>query len=75
MITQIEIARAQGKPYVYLGYRVDACASLKYKAAFHPQEELVGRPLDFEDPVWTRIESTPEDANQLEEPTKDGQSV
>lgn len=54
VLTMIEIARAQGKPYVYLGYRVRACASLKYKETFHPQEVLVGRPLDFDEPVWVR---------------------
>lgn len=59
VITQIEIARAQSKPYVYLGYRVDACPSLKYKAAFHPQEELQGRPLDFEEPIWKRADAPP----------------
>jgi leucyl-tRNA---protein transferase len=63
VLMQIEIARTQDKPYVYLGYRVDGCMSLKYKAAFHPQEELLDRPLDFEPPVWKRIESeTPDDS-------------
>lgn len=57
VITQIEIARAQSKPYVYLGYRVDGCPSLKYKAGFHPQEELIGRPLDFEAPIWQRADA------------------
>jgi leucyl-tRNA---protein transferase len=46
---------------MYLGYRVSACASLKYKAAFHPQEVLMGRPLDFEEPRWERLEIPPEE--------------
>lgn len=48
------LARSQGKPYVHLGYRVSACASLRYKSAFHPQEVLIGRPDDAEEPVWQR---------------------
>jgi arginine-tRNA-protein transferase len=55
VLALIEIARSQGKPYMYLGYRVSACASLKYKSAFHPQEGLIGRPLDFEEPRWERV--------------------
>lgn len=61
VLTLIEIARMQGKPYMYLGYRVSACASLKYKATFHPQEVLVGRPLDFEVPRWERLEMAPQE--------------
>lgn len=52
----IQLARAQGKPFVHLGYRVTACPSLRYKAAFHPQEVLVGRPADEETPTWERGE-------------------
>lgn len=57
VLALIDIAQSQGKPYMYLGYRVDACASLRYKAAFHPQEMLLGRPLDFENPRWVRVEA------------------
>jgi arginine-tRNA-protein transferase len=49
---QIELARERGIPYVYLGYRVDGCASLRYKGAFQPQERLVGRPDLPERAVW-----------------------
>lgn len=52
VLTHIAIARAQGKPHLYLGYRVSACASLRYKAQFHPQEVLIGRPADDEPPHW-----------------------
>lgn len=48
----VELSRAQGKPYVHLGYRVTECPSLRYKAAFHPQEVLLGRPADDEEPQW-----------------------
>ena len=57
VLALIDLARSQGKPYMYLGYRVSACASLKYKSAFHPQEALIGRPLDFEEPRWERVAS------------------
>jgi leucyl-tRNA---protein transferase len=43
VLSLIEDARAEGRPYVYLGYRVDGCASLRYKAAFRPHELLRGR--------------------------------
>jgi arginine-tRNA-protein transferase len=33
-------ARRRGLPYVYLGYFVDGCASLEYKANFRPNEIL-----------------------------------
>ena len=49
---QIEIARARGIPHVYLGYRVEGCASLKYKSAYKPHELLVGRPELDEEPIW-----------------------
>jgi arginine-tRNA-protein transferase len=45
-------ARASGRPYVYLGYRVAGCASLRYKAAFRPHELLAGRPEMDEEPTW-----------------------
>jgi arginine-tRNA-protein transferase len=51
-----ESARARGLRYVYLGYRVTGCASLRYKAAFRPHELLVGRPGMTERPVWRESE-------------------
>ena len=55
VVAQLEIARARGIPHVYLGYCVRACASLAYKAAFRPQERLVGAPADDEEPTWVRV--------------------
>jgi len=52
VLTLVSLARAQGKPYVYLGYRVSECPSLCYKAAYRPQEILVGWPADGESPRW-----------------------
>jgi arginine-tRNA-protein transferase len=54
VVTQIEIARRRGIPYLYLGYQVDGCMSLAYKASFRPQEHLVGLPEADETPVWRR---------------------
>ena len=50
----MDLARANGQPHVYLGYCVLACQSLRYKAAFRPQETLVGLPGDDEEPRWVR---------------------
>ncbi len=55
ILSLVELARATSRPYVYLGYCVLACQSLRYKAAFHPQELLIGLPGDDETPRWERI--------------------
>src|ERR1700722_396864 len=52
----VEAARAGGKPYVYLGFRVAGCASLRYKAAFRPHELLRGRPGLDEEPSWAALD-------------------
>jgi len=48
----VELARAQGIPHVYLGYRVAGCPSMAYKAGFRPHELLDGLPAFDEEPVW-----------------------
>jgi len=49
VLALVEDARASGRPYVYLGYRVEGCASLAYKGSFRPHELLRGSPaLDEE---------------------------
>lgn len=48
----IEEARQRGLPYVYLGYRVEGCASLEYKGRFRPHELLEGRPAPRALPIW-----------------------
>jgi arginine-tRNA-protein transferase len=53
----LEVARAQGIPHLYLGYRVLGCASLRYKDAFRPHELLEGRPALDEEPRW--VETAP----------------
>ena len=37
----IESARQRGLPHVYLGYYVEGCRSLEYKASFRPNDILV----------------------------------
>lgn len=49
----IDEAATRGLSSVYLGYLVDACPSLAYKARFNPRESLSGRPADHEVPTWT----------------------
>lgn len=48
----IELARERGIPWVYLGYRVLGCPSLRYKDAFRPHELLMNRPDSAEVPRW-----------------------
>lgn len=52
VVMLIEEARALGLEFVYLGYLVEGCASLAYKARFHPHERLVGRPPMSDAPTW-----------------------
>ena len=40
VLNLIDRARALGLPHVYLGYHVDGCPSLRYKASFRPNEIL-----------------------------------
>jgi arginine-tRNA-protein transferase len=58
VLTHIELARAHGIPHVYLGYRISNCASMRYKLGFRPQERLIGRPDDDEEPEWVLVDDT-----------------
>lgn len=55
VVLQIELARVRKLSHVYLGYCVEDCASLMYKAAFRPQERLIGLPADDEAPRWELV--------------------
>ena len=52
VLRAIAYARLRGIEHVYLGYCVEGCESLRYKARFRPQEQLVGRVDDSRDPRW-----------------------
>ena len=52
VLRAIEYARLRGIAHVYLGYCVEGCESLSYKARFRPQEKLVGRVDDGRTPRW-----------------------
>ncbi|MCE9666536.1 arginyltransferase [Myxococcus stipitatus] len=52
VVFQVELARQRGIPHVYLGYRVEGCASLRYKGNFRPHEVLTERPALDEAPAW-----------------------
>jgi arginine-tRNA-protein transferase len=52
VVISVEIAARRGRSHVYLGYRVEGCPSLRYKASFGPREELLGRPEPDEAPRW-----------------------
>ncbi|RKH35725.1 arginyltransferase [Corallococcus sicarius] len=60
VLFQVELARERGIPYVYLGYRVLACDSLRYKAGFRPHELLEGRPALDELPRWRPAPESPD---------------
>jgi len=64
VIAQAELARARGLAHLYLGYRVDACPSMAYKARFRPQERLMEWPGRDDAPRWK-----PADAPMDAEPT------
>jgi arginine-tRNA-protein transferase len=54
VVLGVEIAAMKGLPYVYLGYAVADCPSLRYKFSFGPREELQGWPEPNEEPRWAR---------------------
>lgn len=52
VLRTIEYARERGLAHVYLGYCVEGCPSLRYKARFGPQERLASRVERGEAPLW-----------------------
>ena len=54
MYQQIYLAQTNKLPWVYLGYYVQKCPSLSYKADYEPYEILKGDPSLNESPVWVK---------------------
>ena len=52
IVMLVDEARARGMKQVYLGYKVEGCASLTYKGRFGPHELLEGRPAPNIVPTW-----------------------
>jgi len=67
----LEQAREHGATHVYLGYRVQECASLRYKSSYHPHELLLGRPGLRDAPVWLPEEDYPKPAPLASAPDDD----
>lgn len=53
MYQQIYIAQTNNLPWVYLGYYVEKCSSLNYKADYKPFEILQNNPELNEQPIWS----------------------
>jgi len=49
ILDQVEFARRQGLPFVYLGYWIDGSRKMRYKNRFQPQEHLTAK-------GWVRTE-------------------
>ena len=55
LLQQIEFARRLGLRWIYLGYYVQGCQSLEYKADYAPAFLLTGRPEEDEIPIWKEV--------------------
>jgi len=52
LYNQIKFASRSNKKWIYLGYYVEECPSLSYKAEYKPYVTLNGRPSEYEDFSW-----------------------
>jgi arginine-tRNA-protein transferase len=43
ILDHVDYARAQGYPFVYLGYWIEGSRKMRYKDRFHPQERLTAK--------------------------------
>lgn len=50
---QIQYAKKRGLPWIYLGYYVQGCQSLRYKKDYKPLYLLDKRPEETMEPVWS----------------------
>lgn len=54
ILNQLLYAKRRGFDYAYLGYWIEDCQSMRYKARFGPHEILTRYPEDGETPEWVR---------------------
>ncbi len=52
LLKQIEFARERGLSWIYLGYYVSDCTSLRYKVRYKPHQILLNQPKPSEAPHW-----------------------
>ena len=52
LLKEIELAKARELSWVYLGYYVADCQSLRYKASYRPHQILRNQPEAEERPLW-----------------------
>lgn len=52
ILRQLSYARQKGLRHAYLGYWIEACPSMRYKARFRPHEILLDYPRDGEPALW-----------------------
>ena len=55
LLEQIALAKQLGLKWIYLGYYVQGCQSLSYKATYAPALELQGRPEENERAIWVPL--------------------
>ncbi|MDY0121125.1 MAG: arginyltransferase, partial [Sulfurimonas sp.] len=53
LYNQIRYARKYSKKWIYLGYYVQECPSLAYKAEYKPYLTLQGRPDLEKEYIWS----------------------
>jgi len=63
LLEQIALAKRLGLRWIYLGYYVQGCQSLEYKASYSPLLQLQGRPQEGEKPRWLNTNVTQYDYN------------
>ncbi len=52
LLQEISIAKRANKKWIYLGYYVENCPSLSYKADYKPFQTLKSRPTLTEEAIW-----------------------